>query len=177
MDFPEIIFGNVDSLEWARVKIRHAMTLDTKLARQIHHMSKCLKGTYTALEPYFRRYIEKVCKECENPCCVNRHGFPDFEDLIIFCALGECFGPFDCTQEDTEPCQFLGEKGCTLQRCERSYRCTWYFCDKVFDRFEAEDQKAFARFERLMDQLCQQRIDIIKSFKRLWHLELGTTRL
>ncbi len=174
MDFPEIIFGNSDSLEWARTKICHAMTLDTKLAKHIQFMSKSLKNIYIALEPYFQQYIETLCKECENPCCINRHGFPDFEDLIIFCALGECFGPFDYTQKDTEPCQFLGEKGCILKRCERSYRCTWYFCDKVFDSFETEAPKAFAHFEHLMGQLCQQRIDIIKLFERLWYLETKT---
>ncbi len=171
MDFPEVEFGSKSSLESANNRIRHAMKLDTDLAGKIQAVSEELKKTFLSLEPYFQRYTEKICKKCPTPCCVNRHGFPDFEDLIVFNALSQPVISFDFNKKDTAPCQFLGRGGCTLERCARSYRCTWYFCDKVFEIFETEDKEAFKRFEHLLVQLGQQRMVITDLFERLWILE------
>ncbi len=165
MDFPEVVFGNQCSLQDAISFIEKLMLDDKEMAQRIASLSKGLNETYKALEPYFVEYTESICKECDHPCCVNRHGFPDFEDLIVLAAMGHHIPSFDFSAQDTSPCQFLGKEGCTLKRCYRSYRCTWYFCDEVFDSFEARDKAAYKRFDSLMTSLCQKRQEIIRLFE------------
>ena len=173
MDFPEVIFGSRSSLESATRIIKQIMRRDRKMACSAMHLSHELRKTYLVLEPYFIKYTESICRQCEHPCCVNRHGFPDFEDLIILCAMGEHVHGFDFSAKDTGLCQFLGKNGCVLERCCRSYRCTWYFCDEVFDRFEARDKAAFDRFTSFIQRLARQRAEIVMLFKSAWDPEQG----
>ncbi len=168
MEFPELKFGSRPSMESALDKIRRAMSLDSKTASTILHISSKIEGIYSELEPYFSDFIEPFCKECPTPCCVNRHGYPDFEDLVFFNASGRELKEFDFACIDSDRCQYLGKNGCRLARCARSYRCTWYFCDEVLERFESMDGVAFSRFEHLMQKLSRERVELLKNFESLW---------
>ena len=167
MEFPEIEYGSRVAVEAALDKIRQAMDLDGDRARKIVEIALGIKETYTDLEPYFRRFIEPFCAKCATPCCVNRHGYPDFEDLIFFNATGRQMNDFDFSCNDTDACQYLGDSGCILSRCVRSYRCTWYFCDEVLDAFKSRDDKAFKKFEYLTKRLASQRMTLIREFEFL----------
>ncbi|NPA94069.1 MAG: hypothetical protein GXO58_01430 [Thermodesulfobacteria bacterium] len=168
MQFPEVEFGSRASMESALRKIRRAMKCDREAARALLVISSKMEGIYSELEPYFRDYIEPFCKNCPTPCCVNRHGFPDFEDLIFLNACGRNLNEFDFACADTDMCQYLGSNGCRLARCARSYRCTWYFCDEVLDRFESEHSASFMKFDELMHKLASERAKLIKKFESLW---------
>ncbi len=52
--------------------------------------------------------------------------------------------------DDTAPCRYLGPRGCTLERYERPYRCTWYFCPQLLQALaSAEPREYRALVERL----------------------------
>jgi len=169
MHFPETIYGSRASLETSIKAIEQVMKQDEEMACRIRSLSRELQKTYLALESYFKKYTEPFCSRCDHPCCVNRHGFPDFEDLVVFSALGtRLWENFDFSAKDRAPCQFLGKDGCTLERCNRSYRCTWYFCDEVFERFRAQSLKDYEHFEILLDRLGKQRMEILELFDSAW---------
>ena len=155
-------------MEAALSRIRQAMKTDEAAAEALLVISHKIERIYSQLEPYFRDYIEPFCKNCPTPCCVNRHGYPDFEDLIFLNACGRNLNEFDFACADTDMCQYLGRNGCRLARCARSYRCTWYFCDEVLDRFESKYRASFNKFDALMHELACERALLIKRFESLW---------
>lgn len=168
MEFPELLFEEeaIYRHTCRRMKIffrEHDRQLSgiCKLGRQI-------EGCYETLEPYFHNGTETICHECLTPCCVNRHGFPDFEDLVIFQAMGSSAPNYNFHVKDTDTCQFLTEKGCILPRCNRSYRCTWYFCDYVLDEFEHAHRYTFDRFESILSNLGRKRRVLLREFKKIW---------
>ncbi len=167
MDFPEISYGSRQQLQDARATIRILFTKNKEVLSDVAALARDLKKTYEALDQYFTAYTEPFCRLCLNPCCVNRHGFPDFEDLVIFEAMGRRDTIFDYRAKETDVCQYLGKDGCMLPRCHRSYRCTWYLCDKVCERFAFDHSLAFRQFELLMENLVDGRKKILALFSSL----------
>ncbi len=131
-------------------------------------MGREIQVYYQALEPFFHDYTEATCHLCDHPCCVNRHGFPDFEDLILFQAMGISIPEYNFHVIDTDICQFLTKDGCKLPRCCRSYRCTWYFCDYVLDEFEHAHRLMFGKFDSVMSRLGEKRGVLLEQFRKLW---------
>ncbi len=168
MEFPEISLNDSVGLKRAKFQI------DTIFSKKQFPLSKMieignrLRDDYLRLEPILKGFTEKFCANCKNPCCVNRHGFPDFEDLVVQRCLGIKTRAYEKGLKDTSTCQFLGPEGCVLDRIERSYRCTWYFCDKVMDEFQRKAPYEFLSFEKVMSDLTQDRQKILKIFKIQW---------
>jgi hypothetical protein len=75
---------------------------------------------------------------------------------------------YDFNVFDKAPCQFIGTNGCVLPRIKRSYRCTWYFCDSLLTRFEAEFHSQFEMFEQGMTLLSCTRQRLINKFRTIW---------
>ncbi|HID97199.1 MAG TPA: hypothetical protein EYP57_03290 [Thermodesulfobacteriaceae bacterium] len=53
----------------------------------IYSLVQEMRGCYAALEPFCHDFTKHICGKCPTPCCVNRHGLPDFEDLVTFRAM------------------------------------------------------------------------------------------
>ena len=168
MEFPELIFGNEPAYLETQREIAEFFHHHKRQLPGIAAAGACIRSTYESLQHFFDDFTGPICRKCPTPCCVNRHGFPDFEDLIVFQAMGTKPPPFNCNVEDTGPCQFLGPTGCILPRYGRSYRCTWYFCDPCMDRFQHEERFEFKRFETIMGQLARRRNRLLKQFEKEW---------
>lgn len=169
LQFPEESFESI--AEYLRMKSEvisffraHSAELEAVRAVALE-----IRECYDRLEPFFHEYTEKICSSCETPCCVNRHGLPDLEDLVLFRAMGVDAPPYDFDVADTDRCQFLCSSGCRLPRHSRSYRCTWYFCDFVLDGFERDDPENFRRFDNYLDRLSLLRRRMLEQFMHLWH--------
>jgi hypothetical protein len=129
--------------------------------------ARAIKASFLALDPILTRFTGPVCASCPTGCCVNRHGFPDYEDLVVFRALGVERADFDPTLPDQDLCQYLGARGCMLKRYQRSYRCTWFFCDGLLDDFEARDPEAFQVFEEGCSRLAEARNSFLRAYQAL----------
>ena len=166
-DFPEIPFGDRDVYfacwEWIdRCFLDDVfVTVDSKFLMLLGGL---LKEQFEVIEPYFCKITVRKCSRCLHHCCVNRHGFPDFEDMIVRRAMGLGILEYDFSVSDVEVCQFLEKEGCRLTRYERSYRCSWYFCDAVFDCFNQDDALGFAGFQLQMSLLGLIRQCILRGF-------------
>jgi hypothetical protein len=77
-----------------------------------------------------------VCPECKDVCCISKHGYYNYEDLVYLHVLGLKPPAPDFGRDDSDPCQFLTAGGCSLERPLRPSGCNWYFCEALFDVIE-----------------------------------------
>ena len=172
MELPELVFGNEKGY----------IQTQREIADFFHHHQGQLSGvktaaagmrlTYRNLRHFFDDFTGPICSKCPEPCCVNRHGFPDFEDLVVFHAMGIKAPSFDCNVADTAPCQFLSPSGCLLPRQGRSYRCTWDFCNSCMDKFQQDEKWEFKKFQALMAQLARRRNSLLEQFEHQWFADI-----
>lgn len=107
------------------------------------------------VSPFIQQITSAVCPSCEKVCCIDRHGHYNDQDLIYIRALGTEPPSYKEGVIDTDPCQFLSESGCTLERSVRPFRCNWYFCSSLLEYMEQGPPKPYrefiGRFQRIVE--------------------------
>ena len=169
MDFPELLFEDETACLHTFHQVKAFFNVHERQLQRVCSIAAGMRKCYRVLDTFSHDFTEEICGRCSNPCCVNRHGFPDFEDLVTFQAMGLVVPAYNFHVIDTALCQFLSRHGCTLPRCSRSYRCTWYFCDYVLDEFQHLHRHSFALFESELDSLAEKRMDLLKRFACIWN--------
>ncbi len=132
-----------------------------------------LKNEINAVDSFIQHTTAVVCARCKNVCCVNRHGWYDYEDLIYVFALELQPLPYHEGVTDTDPCRFLSPHGCTIERAVRPFRCNWHFCSALVEHLESGPAKPFRlfvnRFQRIIDlrkEMLDRFFTIVTSVKR-----------
>ncbi len=123
--------------------------------------SKIKKGI-ELINPFIQSYTQLICPSCKEKCCINKHGFYNFEDLVYLHALEIDRGKYDFSGKDLDPCQFLSTNGCILERQFRPSGCNWYFCDYLLQ--EMEKSPNYNQFEDSMTTLAKLWMDLIDQF-------------
>jgi len=116
------------------------------------------------IDYFIQNATDKVCPECKNICCINKHGRFNFEDLIYLHAIGAKIPEVDFSKNDKEPCHFLNEKGCSLHRSFRPSGCNWYFCDSLFDAMEPAVN--YRDFDDKLKEIAESWIKMVEEFKK-----------
>jgi hypothetical protein len=116
------------------------------------------------IDPLIERHTASVCPGCTGVCCANRHSYHTHEDVVYLCALGEEVPVYDLRIGDHEPCQFIGEGGCLISRVLRPHRCNSYFCTSLLDDMEKGEAKEYRRFVKLMKELTDTRMAMLRAF-------------
>lgn len=99
-------------------------------------LAREIKDRIEKISPFIQQTTSAVCPYCKEVCCINRHGYYNFEDLIYFHALGLKPPPPASGNNDADPCRFLSDNGCSMERSLRPSGCNWYFCDSLLDKME-----------------------------------------
>jgi hypothetical protein len=120
-----------------------------------------------AIDSFIQRNTAAVCPSCESVCCVNKHGFYDYEDLIYIYSLGLKPPVYKEGVGDTDPCQFLSDCGCTIERALRPFRCNWYFCSSLLKHMENGPARAYRSFIRQLDEILDLRKEMLDGFFRI----------
>ena len=110
-----------------------------------------------SLSPVIERYTRLVCPTCQSVCCIDRHSRYDDSDKIFLDSLGELPPERRDGMPETDPCQFLGERGCTMKRYQRPYRCTWYFCAPLLEAIEASGVREYRIFIEKLEEVTRKR--------------------
>lgn len=117
---------------------------------------------FEQISPLIQQNTEKICPECRNVCCISKHGYYLFEDLIYLYALG--LRPPDCEfgRKETDPCQFLSHNGCSMEQPFRPSGCTWYFCDALLEYMEKRPD--YNEFDALLRDIAELWMGMIEKF-------------
>jgi len=119
-----------------------------------------------AISPDIERHTAVICIHCTGVCCINRHARYDLSDRIFLAALGLAVPEYASRTEETAPCRFLGNCGCTLRRSRRPYRCTWFFCAPLLDHIvEQYPPSAYRQFMRTLKAITETRTRMICDFE------------
>ncbi len=113
---------------------------------------------------FIERHTSVVCPVCLKVCCVNRHSYHDLADIIFICSLGERPPIYKRGTGDTEPCQFLGERGCSIGRPLRPHRCNWYFCWQLLEHIQTVPARDYRRFIKDLRDINEKREALVDAF-------------
>jgi len=115
-----------------------------------------LKQLLIESSPLIEEYTAVVCPDCVDVCCRQKHGTHCSRDLAYLHALGTPVPLLDADRDPDGPCQFMGQRGCTLPRWTRAFKCTWYFCEQLLAALdEGEPRKArqlSAALQKMVDR-------------------------
>lgn len=133
----------------------------------VKDLARIIKYRIDEIDSFIQQNTAAVCPHCEKACCINRHGYYDFEDLIYIHALGLEPPPYKECMDDTEPCQFLSQEGCTMRRSVRPFRCNWYFCNALLKHIEQGPAKPYRVFIKQLNEIVDLRKDMLDGFFRI----------
>ena len=117
------------------------------------------------LSVFIQQHTAVVCPECSSVCCINRHSYHAFDDIVYIYALGEQVPLHTPGLDDSEPCQFLGKLGCAIPRSLRPYRCNWYFCSPLLARIaELSTIRRYRLFINLLQKITRGRQRLMEEY-------------
>jgi len=116
-----------------------------------------LRQAFKAVSPFIEKHTAIVCPECKKVCCIDKHGRYDKNDLVFLRALGVKKHHDLPDREESDPCRFLNEKGCSRERWERPFRCTQFFCDALLKSLENDNAKLYRAFVEYLQHLISVR--------------------
>jgi hypothetical protein len=126
-----------------------------------------IKKKTDIMDSFIQKNTSEVCPDCKKVCCINKHGYYDYEDLIYIFALG-LKPPFYKTDiDDTAPCQFLSDSGCTIERSSRPFRCNWYFCNDLIAHISNGPAKPYREFSSRFQEIQSLRREMLSDFFRI----------
>ncbi len=157
-------WARIDSLNfvWEEVK-----ELCSKYEDHLEEVRGRAAGVSSAVETaglFIERHTSVVCPACLKVCCINRHSYHDPADIICICALGEKPALYKRGAGDKEPCQFWGERGCSIKRPLRPHRCNWYFCVPLLEHIETVPAREYRRFIADLRDINEKREGLVNAF-------------
>ncbi len=122
------------------------------------------RAAFENMDPFIQSYTAEICPYCGSVCCANRHGMPEYADIVGMLAMGLEIPEYDLGVEQGAMCQFMGEEGCVLPRARRPYRCTWYFCDPLLLKIDMAPMQEYRFFINGVQELSRARGEMLRTF-------------
>jgi len=120
-----------------------------------------LKEALEKISPLIEKYTGAVCPGCVKVCCAARHGKPEREDILFFESIAYNWRSSSGSGDD--PCEFLGQRGCVLQRWQRPFRCTWYFCEPLLALMRESGGREYRRLVQELENLVTLRREFLEN--------------
>jgi hypothetical protein len=121
-----------------------------------------IKYCIEKISPFIQQTTGAVCPNCKEVCCINRHGYYNFEDLIYLHALDLKPPPPAEGNNDNGPCRFLSGNGCSMERSLRPSGCNWYFCDSLLDKME--ENPGYREFDDSLQKVADLWLKMLDDF-------------
>lgn len=122
-----------------------------------------IRDAFDAVSPFIEKHTAIVCPKCRQVCCRDKHGRPDKDDLLFLRALGAEMPAGVPERGESDPCRFLTDTGCSLQRWRRPFRCTFFFCDPLLKSLEDDNAKLYRAFVQYFQHLVSVRRRLLGS--------------
>lgn len=117
------------------------------------------------ISPFIQKNTQMICPGCKEVCCISKHGYYNYEDLIYLCTLGLNPAPPESGRKDSDPCRFLTAAGCVMERQFRPSGCNWYFCDPLLEHMEKSAE--YHHFDESLRDLAELWMKMIEEFKNI----------
>ncbi len=114
---------------------------------------------------FIQAHTAVVCPSCAKVCCATRHSYHEVADIIYLCALGEAIPVYEKGRAGSDPCQFMGERGCLIARSLRPYRCNWYFCTPLLEHMQSLSARRYRRFMEMTTELGRKREALLDIYR------------
>jgi hypothetical protein len=131
------------------------MTTDKDIDKNA--LAEELREVFDTVSPFIEKHTAIVCPDCENVCCMDKHGRYDEHDIIFLKALDVDIPADAVEREETDGCRYMTENGCSLERWMRPYRCTFFFCDALLKSLEGDNPKLYRAFREYFDHMVSTR--------------------
>jgi hypothetical protein len=124
--------------------------------------------------------IEKVCSRtciyCDDICCIRATIWFGLKDLLyIYFGLNK-FPAYQIIKNSSgnrkKACCHFSEKGCMLERLERPFVCTWYFCSEQKKYLALHHQKTKPTIDKSLMEIKDLRNKMEEEFIRISHPNL-----
>ena len=120
-------------------------------------LAEDLKEAFKMVSPFIEKHASKVCPDCENLCCKDKHGRYDANDLVYLGALGIDIPSDNSGREESAGCRYMMDLGCSLDRWMRPYRCTFFFCNPLLNSMENDNSKLYRAFMMFFEHMVSSR--------------------
>jgi len=132
---------------------------------RIKNLAQKIRQGIEKINPFIQQATRIVCPQCKDVCCISKHGYYTCEDLMYLTALGLEPPHMIFGRNDADPCQYLFEDGCSLERSRRPSGCTWYFCESLLDYMEP--QPAYREFDDSLQDVAELWLAMAEEFKKI----------
>ncbi len=112
-----------------------------------------IRDTFDLVSPFIEKHTSMICPDCKKVCCSDKHGRYDSDDLSFLKALGIDVSQQESSGDETAPCRYITDTGCSLQRWMRPFRCTSFFCDPLLKSIENDNAKLYGAFNEYYKHL------------------------
>ncbi len=102
-----------------------------------------IKDTFDTVSPFIEKHTALVCPECNHLCCKDKHGRHDEDDIRFLNALDESIPLDQPDRDESGPCRYMSDTGCSIGRYLRPFRCTHFFCDPLLKSLENDNAKLY----------------------------------
>jgi hypothetical protein len=133
--------------------------------QRVKQLAQRIKEGIEKINPFIQQSTEAVCPHCKNVCCINKHGYYNYEDLVYIHALGLRLPDYDFGKKDSTPCQFLSERGCVMDRSVRPSNCNWYFCEPLLDHMEKRPE--YGNFDNDFKEVVEVWLELMDEFEKV----------
>jgi hypothetical protein len=133
--------------------------------QEVKGLARKIKITFEKISPLIQQTTRTECPHCAEVCCIGKHGFYNYEDLVYLCALGlkpPSIGP---ARNAFDPCRFLTENGCSMERSVRPSGCNWYFCGPLLEVIEKRPD--YHEFDDSLRDLAELWLEMIDKFSKI----------
>ena len=121
-----------------------------------------IKAAFNTVSPFIEKHTSIVCPTCEKVCCIDKHSKYDKDDNVFIEALCAEMPLKDSDCRESDPCRYLAERGCSLERWMRPYRCTFFFCDPLLKSLENDNAKLYRAFVEYFKHLVALREKLLR---------------
>jgi hypothetical protein len=130
--------------------------------QKVKELARKIKDGIEKINPFIQQTTQTVCPDCRDVCCIHKHGYYNFEDLIYIHALGLKPPVYEFGRKDSDPCQFLTENGCSMERPFRPSGCNWYFCDFLLNHIEKSPD--YSIFDSSLSDIAELWLELTEEF-------------
>jgi len=150
-----------EQLEEVRLLTKQFFTSHQNELNKVVNYAQAIRNLTDVIDSFIQQNTSVVCPHCQGVCCLNRHGYYDYEDLIYISAIGAAPPAYTEGIDDTAPCQFLSTSGCLLTRAIRPFRCNWHFCDALLTHMENGPARSYRNFINRFHEIIHLRKQMI----------------